>query len=89
VQTKPVARGKAAGPSDYQLFVKEHYQRLKKENPGAAHGAVMEMLGKMYREQKAKSQVSTDARLESKLRSKEKVDIDAIVKELEIITLDD
>jgi hypothetical protein len=88
VQTKPAVRSKTNGPSEYQLFVKEHCQRLKRENPGVAHGAIMEMLGKMYREQKAKGQVSSEAAIEKKSKSKE-LDIDSMARELEIITLDD
>jgi predicted SprT family Zn-dependent metalloprotease len=53
IQTKPAVRnGKT---SDYQLFVKEHFKSVKKGNPNATHGGVMEILGKTYREQKVKS----------------------------------
>jgi hypothetical protein len=56
VQTKPTPRKTADAnkKSEYQLFVKEHFKRVKKEMGGATHGAVMEEIGRLYREHKAK-----------------------------------
>jgi hypothetical protein len=68
--------------SEYQLFVKEHFQRVKKENVGASHGGVMEILGREYREQKGKGKPALGGLDGS-------ADIDDMVKVLEIITLDD
>lgn len=82
MQTKPLVRANANGPSEYHLFVKEHCQRLKRENPGVAHGVIMEMLGKSYREQKGTKNASVGI-------AEEKVDVDSMVRELEVITLDD
>lgn len=89
VQTKPAVRANTNGPSEYQLFVKAHCQRLKQENPGKPHGAVMEMLGKMYREQKKKASSTNLSQVEDVLQKDAKVDVDLLVKEIEIITLDD
>ena len=60
VQTKPTIR-KNAKVSDYQLFVKENFQRVKKESASASHGAVMEAIGRLYREQKAEKLAETQA----------------------------
>ncbi|KAF2459474.1 SprT-like family-domain-containing protein [Lineolata rhizophorae] len=81
IQTKPVAR--SAGPSEYQLFVKAHFQRVKKENGGASHGAVMEILGRMYRESKAGKTEPV-----SSVDGAEDI-IDEVVKAVEVITLKD
>jgi hypothetical protein len=79
VQTKPTPRNTKT--TDYQLFVKENFQRIKKEQGNGSHGVVMETIGKLYREKKAKeSQTFTDST---------SVDIDALVKEVEVIDLDD
>lgn len=77
MQTKPTVRnGKV---SEYQTFVKENFQRVKRENAGASHGGVMEMLGRQYRERKM---------LKGDKEGKES-DVNSIVRELEVITLDD
>lgn len=52
VQTKPVPRKSKV--TDYQIFVKENFQKVKNSNKSASHGTIMETLGKMYREEKAK-----------------------------------
>ncbi|KAF2666691.1 hypothetical protein BT63DRAFT_315915 [Microthyrium microscopicum] len=77
VQIKPVPRKKAPA-SGYQLFIKENFQTVKKQNSGASHGAVMEILGKLYREKKAASSQASAGD-----------DIDKLIKEVEVITLDD
>jgi hypothetical protein len=41
--------------SDYQIFVKEHFQRLRKQHPGEPHGFIMKLVGELYQEHKAKS----------------------------------
>lgn len=76
VQTKPAGRGGKA--TEYQSFVKNMFAKVRAENPGAGHGVVMEILGKLYREQKAASPEKKDEK-----------GLDALVRELEIITLDD
>ncbi|KIW00905.1 uncharacterized protein PV09_07652 [Verruconis gallopava] len=77
VQTKPVPRDTKT--SEYQLFVKEHCQTIKRDNPGLSHGSAMEMLAQMWKEKKA----------EDRLNNREKSDLEHVVKELQIITLDD
>jgi hypothetical protein len=79
VQTKPTVRNTKV--SEYQLFVKEHFQRVKKENFGTPHGGIMEILGREYREQKAKG--AAVAGLDGS------ADVDEMVKVMEVITLDD
>ena len=79
VQTKPAVRA-GAKPSDYQLFIKENFQRVKQENPGVALGGLMETLGRQYREQKAKAE---------KAEPNVGTGVDDLVKGLEIITLDE
>jgi predicted SprT family Zn-dependent metalloprotease len=82
VQTKPVPRaGGKAKASEYQVFVKENFQRAKRENPGKGHGTVMEILGAMYRERKAKGTGTRDAR--------EETSVEMLTKELEVIALED
>jgi len=83
VQTKPPVRNTKV--SEYQSFVKEHFQRVKRENGGASHGVVMELIGRLYREQKALKTQNTDTGEDTG-----KVDgIDTVVRALDIITLDD
>jgi hypothetical protein len=81
VQTKPPVRNTKV--SEYQLFVKEHFQRVKKENVGASHGNVMEMLGREYREQKEKKKGDVSG------VGEKAADVDEMVRGLEVITLDD
>ena len=79
--------------SEYQCFVRDHCQWVKSKNPGLKQGAVMEILGRMYREMKAEREAVKLKGSENEkvsLKAVEaKVDVDAMVKELEIITLDD
>jgi hypothetical protein len=79
VQTKPAVRNTKV--SEYQLFVKEHFQRVKRENLGTPHGGIMEILGREYREHKGKRMVvgGLDG----------SADIDYMVKVMQVITLDD
>jgi hypothetical protein len=74
VQTKPIPRAAGGKVSEYQTFVKENFARVKRE--GRSHGEVMEILGKEYREFKA-------------VGERKVLDLESIVKEMEIITLDD
>ncbi|KAI9878452.1 MAG: hypothetical protein M1830_000836 [Pleopsidium flavum] len=51
MQTEPAPR--TAPPSEYQLYVKLHFQQLKKANPKSSQKELMSLLGKAYREYKA------------------------------------
>ena len=73
-------RENAGQPTEYQKFVKEHCQRVKRENPGMKHGEVMEILGRLWREGKEKREGSGVAG---------KSALDAVVRKLEVVTLDD
>jgi predicted SprT family Zn-dependent metalloprotease len=77
VQTKPPVR--STKKSDYQVFVKENFAKVKGENPESSHGVVMGILGKMYQEQKKSANTV-------KMGEKE---MESLTKTLEIITLDD
>ncbi|KAF2100051.1 hypothetical protein NA57DRAFT_75555 [Rhizodiscina lignyota] len=81
VQTKPPVRN--IKTSEYQLFVKEHFQTVKKANPSANHGAVMEMIGKMYRARKDGNKSPPDS-----TRGSEQ-ELDDVVKAIGVICLDD
>jgi predicted SprT family Zn-dependent metalloprotease len=74
IQTKPTAR--VSKTSDYQLFVKEHFQRLRKENAKESHAYVMKLVGELYREHKAK----TTSNCEGK-------SMDQLVKDLDTVSL--
>lgn len=50
-QTKPVPRGKAAGPSRYQVFVKEQMAVVKAENPGSPQKDVMKLVAQKWAKQ--------------------------------------
>jgi predicted SprT family Zn-dependent metalloprotease len=52
VQTKPLPRKGDGALTDYQCFVKENFQKIKTANAAASHSEIMEIVGKMYREQK-------------------------------------
>jgi predicted SprT family Zn-dependent metalloprotease len=86
VQTKPAVRNNKV--SEYQLFVKEHFQRVKRENGGLTHGGVMEVLGREYREKKGRVEVVVDvhANVNDDVDRKE---MDEVVRALDIATLDD
>lgn len=83
MQTKPPVRNAKA--SDYHLFVKENFQRIKRENDGVSHGVVMELIGKLYREQKAQKAQMTDGGGENGTADS----VDTVVRALDVITLDD
>ena len=55
IQVKPAPRGEGKGISDYQKFVKEHYARVKKEKPELKMGEIMVVLGKEFRQSKARA----------------------------------
>ncbi|KAK7520045.1 SprT-like family-domain-containing protein [Phyllosticta citriasiana] len=58
LQTKPVPRQGQA--SEYHVFMKANFNRIKIENAGKSHAVIMELVGKEYRETKAKkSQLDT------------------------------
>lgn len=50
----PVPRGKPAGMSEYQAYVKENYARVRDENGGVDGKEVMRLLGRGYQEVKAR-----------------------------------
>jgi hypothetical protein len=77
---KPVPRAVGAKVSKYQVFVKENFGRVKKEMGKGTHGEVMEVLGREYRESKATGSSGSD---------KQELDFESIVKEMEVISLDD
>ena len=59
VQVKPAPRKKVGEGEDgggkrseYQIFVKEEYERVKREMPGAGFGGIMAELGRRFRERK-------------------------------------
>ena len=82
-QTQPVPRKTTA--SDYQLFVKEHFQRIRKEQGNGSHGAVMEAIGKLYREKRLMESQSTTHASQDPASD----DINALIKDVDLITLDD
>ncbi|KAI9666340.1 MAG: hypothetical protein M1821_004276 [Bathelium mastoideum] len=84
VQIKPVPRG-AKGPSEYQAFVKKFFADVKQENPGAKHGEIMQIIGRMYRESKA--DLVKSEKLEENRADTTK--LGGLVKELEILVIDD
>lgn len=81
MQTKPTVRQKDPnkGPSEYQVFMKENFQRIKRENQGKGHKDIMEILGKEYREHKARK---------ATLSAADK-DLTRVTQAIEIIALDD
>jgi hypothetical protein len=88
VQTKPVARNTKV--SEYQLYVKAHFQRVKREHGGLTHGGVMEILGREYREMKerAKCSESGEGDVAVTIKADEK-EMDQVVRALDVITLDE
>jgi predicted SprT family Zn-dependent metalloprotease len=52
-QIKPPVR--ATKTSDYQIFVKENFKKLKAQHPNESHGFIMKLIGELYREQKSVS----------------------------------
>lgn len=86
VQVRPVPRAVGGKGSEYQTFVKENFGRVKKEMRGVSHGAVMEVLGREYREGKGGGVGATAT---AKGSEKKELDIESVMRELEVITLDD
>lgn len=84
VQTKPVPRAVGGKVSEYQMFVKDNFARVKKEKVGASHGEVMEVLGREYREGKVGGGSAG-----GRGSGKKELELERIVNELEVITLDD
>ncbi|TID14022.1 hmg box-containing protein [Venturia nashicola] len=82
VQTKPVPRKEGAKVSEYQVFVKENFKRVKQERVGASHGEIMEILGREYREGKGGG-------AGVKASGKKEFDVESVVKVFEVITLDE
>lgn len=74
LQIKPAPR--VSKTSDYQVFVKEHFQRLRKEHVGESHGFIMKLVGELYRKSKAKSSIATEKSVED------------LVNVLDAVTLD-
>ncbi|KAL1620301.1 hypothetical protein SLS54_006085 [Diplodia seriata] len=62
VQTKPAVRRKDPnkGPNGYQVFMKENFQRIKRENEGKSHKDIMEIVGREYKETKIKQAKQVD-----------------------------
>lgn len=83
VQTKPVPRANAGKLTDYQAFVKRHFQEVKGEDPGGSHAAVMEKLGRMYREQKGVYEGMSPSKADATVEVEELADI------LEVVVIDD
>ncbi|KAK0650278.1 HMG box-containing protein C19G7.04 [Lasiodiplodia hormozganensis] len=81
VQTKPAVRRKDPnkGPNEYQIFMKENFQRIKRENEGKSHKEIMEVLGREYKE--AKAQGSRPTRVEDDLKS--------VTRAISAVALDD
>jgi len=87
VQTKPVPRGGGvAQASGYQVFVKANFQRIRKENAGASLGVVMEMLGKLYREEKARN---IDSSRGDGTEQGQETALDKVIHGLDVISLED
>jgi hypothetical protein len=87
VQIKPVARA-ANGPTEYQSFVKKVFKQVKQDHPHMKHGEVMEMIGKMYRESKAKGS-NAPPKVEVEVEQKSGTKVDSLVKEMEILVIED
>ncbi|KAJ9659779.1 hypothetical protein H2201_007215 [Coniosporium apollinis] len=90
VQTKPAPRKAGGGKGgEYQIFVKEKFAHVKKENPGMGMPEVMEVLGKMYRERKEMGGVSVGSEGGRDGGAVEGDGLDAVVRRLEVVTLYD
>ena len=89
-QTKPVPRpcgsGLQAKKSEYQVYVKEHLGRLRRENPGLEMGEVMRLVGEAYRtEKRRKANVTTTGPVGSSLDD----GVEQLVEGVEIVTIED
>lgn len=67
------------GPNEYQIFMKENFQRIKRENEGKSHKEIMEVLGREYKEAKAQGIRST--RVDDDLKS--------VTRAISVVALDD
>ena len=50
IQIKPSPRN--GNQTDYQLFIKSHFQNVKSENPKASHASIMQILSSRYRRER-------------------------------------
>ncbi|KAJ9647047.1 hypothetical protein H2199_002033 [Coniosporium tulheliwenetii] len=82
----PRAKGKAG---EYQVFVKEKFAEVKRANPGMGMPEVMEVLGKMYRERKEMGGASVGSEGGRDGGAVKGDGLDAVVRRLEVVTLDD
>jgi len=96
VQTKPVPRGKGAGVSEYQVFVKENMRIVREANPGSPQKDIMGLVGKKYQEYKASKlrekslesvSVSVDELVGSKEATPEGNDLELVVRKLDFLDL--
>jgi hypothetical protein len=85
VQIKPAARA-TNGPTEYQAFVKKVFKQVKQDNVHMKHGEIMETIGRMYRESKAKSSDSTPG-VETEQKSRTKVE--SLIQEMGILVIED
>lgn len=89
VQVRPAPRKAGGGKGEYQVFVKEKFRAVKKENPGLGMSEVMEVLGRMYRERKGAGGAAVRAEGTGDGGAVEGDGLDAVVRQLEVVTLDD
>ncbi|EON68951.1 hypothetical protein W97_08209 [Coniosporium apollinis CBS 100218] len=89
VQVRPAPRKAGGGKGEYQIFVKEKFRAVKKENPGLGVSEVMEVLGRMYRERKEAGGADVRAEGTGDGGAVEGDGLDAVVAQLEVVTLDD
>jgi predicted SprT family Zn-dependent metalloprotease len=93
VQTKPVPRGKGAGVSEYQAFVKANMRIVREENPGSPQKDMMRLVGKKYQEFKAGKlrgesvSVSVDEVVGSKEATPEGDELGLVVRKLDFLDL--
>ena len=95
MQIKPAPRSTGAALSEYQLYVKQNYASVKKENPKKGMGEVMTLISRNFKEMKKESieagilaakETSTDP--EEDLRSeKSESNIDSVLHKLESVSL--
>ncbi|MCJ1249445.1 hypothetical protein MMC30_006669 [Trapelia coarctata] len=69
--------------SAYQVYVKTHYARVKRENPALGMGEIMVLLGKGYREEKARV-LAEEAEVAEEGGKKEEVEVGEEVVEVEV-----
>ena len=85
--------------SEYQIYVKENYARIRSENPRAAQKGIMSLLGKGYKEMKAKmalmavnektvTEKGADGGEEViQISEDETVELDAVARKLDFLSL--